>query len=134
MMQHQQMASYEQQIEAKLQSNKFYDRIEAVERITQVILEKGSQGQDIIFINSIILKIADVFAAQDTTNKLRAHIVKELIAKTHKILEVHVFNKEEFTTRVSQPLMSNDPQQRMITLKMFSYLPSFISMRIDIQH
>jgi len=26
--------SYEQQIEAKLQSTKFYDRIEAVERIT----------------------------------------------------------------------------------------------------
>jgi hypothetical protein len=30
-----------------------------------------------------MLKIADVFAGQETTNKLRAHIVKELIAKTH---------------------------------------------------
>jgi len=56
-----------------------------------------------------MLKIADVFAGQETTNKLRAHIVKELIAKTHQILEKHVFNKEEFTTRASHPLISNDP-------------------------
>lgn len=97
-----------------------------------MVLEKGSLGQDIIFINSIMLKIADVFAGRETTNKLRAHIVKELIAKTHTILEKHVFNKEEFTTRASHPLLSNDPQQRMITLRMFSYLPGFISTRIDI--
>jgi len=89
---------------------------------------------DVIFINSIMLKIADVFSNQETTNKLRAHIVKELIAKCQTILETNVFNKQEFATRASQPLMSNDPQQRMITLKMFSYLPSFIQTRIDIQH
>ena len=128
------MGSYEQQVEAKLQSTRFYDRIEAIERISQIIQERGSQGQDVIFINSIMLKIADVFSFQDTTNKLRAHIVKELIAKCHRLLEAHVFNKQEFTTRVSCPLLSNDPQQRMITLKMFSYLPSFIQTRIDIQH
>jgi hypothetical protein len=56
-----------------------------------------------------MLKIGDVFAAQDTNNKLRTHIVKELILKCHKLLEQHVFNKEEFTTRASQPLISNDP-------------------------
>lgn len=131
------MILQEQPVEAKLQSARFYDRIEAIERISQIIQERGTPGaasSDVIFINSIILKVADVFASQDTTNKLRAHIVKELIAKCHKILEVHVFNKQEFTTRASQPLLSNDPQQRMITLKMFSYLPSFIQTRIDIQH
>ena len=79
-----------------------------------------------------MFKVADVFASQETTNKLRAHIVKELVARCHKILELHIFNKEEFTTRVSCPLNSNDPQQRMITLKMFSYLPTFVQTRIDI--
>jgi 2,3-bisphosphoglycerate-independent phosphoglycerate mutase len=63
----------------------------------------------VIFINSIILKVADVFASPDISNKLRAHIVKELIAKCYKILEMHVLNKQEFTTRSSYPLRSNDP-------------------------
>ncbi len=60
-----------------------------MERISQLV--QGSR--DVIFINSIMLKIADVFANQETTNKLRAHIVKELIAKCQRILETNVFNK-----------------------------------------
>ncbi|CDW81759.1 UNKNOWN [Stylonychia lemnae] len=82
----------------------------------------------------IPMQVADFYKHRDTTNKLRSHLVKTLIAKCHKILEEKVYNKEEFTTRVSYLLQSNDPQSRIISLRLFSYLPSFIQTRLDIQH
>lgn len=40
-------------------------------------------SDDTIFINSIALKLADLYVHPETTNKLRITIVKEIVYKCH---------------------------------------------------
>jgi len=54
-------------IEARLQSQDPLDKNEVIEEIANMIL----QSDEIVFINSIGLKLADFFAREDTSNELR---------------------------------------------------------------
>lgn len=43
-------------------------------------------------------------------------------------------SKEVFLQRIEKTLQSNDPQARIIALKILESLPSFITTRLTVQH
>ena len=84
------------------------------------------------FLDSIILKVADVFA--NSTNQLRAQIVTQIFQKCSSQIEAYLTNKEVFLKRIEHNLVSNDPQARILSLKILSFLPSFLITRLNVQH
>ena len=84
------------------------------------------------FLDSIILKVADVFA--NSTNQLRAQIVTQIFQKCSRQIEAYLTNKEVFLKRIEHNLVSNDPQARILSLKILSFLPSFLITRLNVQH
>lgn len=82
--------------------------------------------------DSMVLKVADVFA--NSTNQLRAQIVAQIFQQCQTKIESLLTNKEVFLKRIESNLVSNDPQARILSLKILSFLPSFLITRLSVQH
>ena len=113
---------------AKLYSQNVQLQQEAIEEIA-IMVETTDDSQ---FIDSITLKVADVFA--NSTNQLRAQITQEIFFNCRQKIETNLTNKEVFLKRIESNLVSNDPQARILSLKILSYLPSFLITRLNVQH
>lgn len=59
-----------------------------------------------------------------------AQIFQQCQSKIESLLT----NKEVFLKRIESNLVSNDPQARILSLKILSYLPSFLITRLSVQH
>jgi hypothetical protein len=101
---------------------------EAIEEISILI----EQSEDPQFIDSITLRVADVFVK--SFNQLRSVIVTDIFKRCGPKIERYLQNKEVFLKRIENPLVSNDPRCRILSLQILSYLPSFLITRLNVQH
>jgi len=93
-------------------------------------LEQPEEG---IKINSLALKLADVFGNQHTTNEIRLALLQEL-RKCAKVLAKVMLNKNEFANRIVTTLRANNFITRILALRVLQTVPSFLSECLDIQH
>lgn len=94
---------------------------------------KGSD-EFLIWLNTTMLKLADVLIAPTTGNELRQQIIAGIFEKHSALICSHLTNKDEFVTRVAQQLKTNDPSQRICSLQIANLCPTLISQRLDVQH
>lgn len=99
-------------------------------------IEKGQESnQDfMLWINNICLKLADLIKAPTTKNALRNDIVDKVFRCNSTKIERYMINKDEFLSRISHQFITNDPEQRISSLKLIKYCPSLLQNRLDVQH
>ena len=127
-----------QQLEAQLLSSNQDEILEAVDTISMKIKEnadKASQNQEyLLWINNICLKLADLIVSNQTKNMIRNEVVERIFKPNAKTIQELLINKDEFLSRISHQFNTNDPQQRISSLKLLTYCPSLLQNRLDIQH
>ena len=92
-------------IEAKLMSVDIEDQEEGLTLICQKLLN----NKDILWLNNICLKLADLIVSDTTKNIFRLQIV-ETVFKEHSVqIQNGLINSDEFLSRISHQFKSNDP-------------------------
>ena len=83
-------------------------------------IEHGITGYEefILWLNNICLKLADLIVNNMTKNLFRNEIVERVFGPNSKKIEMCLVNKDEFLSRISKQFNTNDPQQRISSLKL----------------
>ena len=128
------------EIEAKLQNESLDEKMEAIEMISFCISEnkqnsqQQSQQEFLIWLNNIMLKLADLIVSSTINNLTRSKIIKKIFEPHSSEIQKFLINKDEFLSRISCQFNTNDPEQRINSLKIISCCPFLIQDRLDVQH
>jgi len=124
------------QIESKLGSCDVDEQEDAIDLIAQKIsVNKGTTGHEyVLWLNNICLKLADLIVKNQTKNALRQQIVGKIFQEFAPQIELGLINRDEFLSRISHQFNTNDPQQRILSLKILQFCPGLLQNRLDIQH
>ena len=114
-----------QQIESKLQFEAQEEQVEALELISIRIKNSfdPSSHQFVMWVNTICLKLADLIVNQNTKNTLRNQIVERIFKVHASEISQCLLNQEEFLDRIAHQFNTNDPQQRISSLRIIQHCP-----------
>ena len=96
--------------------------MDALDLVSFKIQNNGAslnQSQDyLIWLNTTCLKLADLLVNNQTKNDLRSEIVERVFIKNARSIESHLINKDEFISRIADQFNTNNPEQRIFSLKL----------------
>lgn len=115
-------------IESKLYSQDLSVKKEALLKASHFI---SSNPSDKNSINSLALKLADVFSNINSTNELRLTLLQEL-RKVSKVVEKAMLNPKQFADRIVLSLRNNNFITRILALRVLQAVPSFLTESLDI--